>query len=51
MKAIRVAAPGGPEVLRLEEIPTPVPGKGEALIRIAAAAGHMPSSRSLPSIG
>ena len=37
MKAIRVAAPGGPEVLRLEEIPTPVPGKGEALIRIAAA--------------
>jgi NADPH:quinone reductase len=37
MKAIRVTAYGGPEALRLEEIPTPVPGKGEALIRIAAA--------------
>lgn len=37
MKAIRVATPGGPEVLRLEEVPDPVPGKGEVLIRIAAA--------------
>jgi NADPH2:quinone reductase len=37
MKAIRVAAHGGPEVLRLESVPDPVPGRGEALIRIAAA--------------
>lgn len=37
MKAIRVATHGGPEVLRPEEVPDPVPGKGEVLIRIAAA--------------
>jgi len=37
MKAIRVHAYGGPEVMRLEELPTPVPGPGEALVRIHAA--------------
>lgn len=37
MKAIRVHATGGPEVLRLEELTTPVPGKGEALVKIEAA--------------
>jgi NADPH:quinone reductase len=36
MKAIRVAAFGGPEVLRLEEVPTPKPGPGEVLVRIHA---------------
>src|SRR5262245_3932733 len=36
MKAIRVTAFGGPEVLRLEEVPTPKPGPGEALVRIHA---------------
>jgi NADPH2:quinone reductase len=36
MKAIRVHAHGGPEVLRYEEAPLPVPGAGEALIRIEA---------------
>jgi NADPH2:quinone reductase len=34
MKAIQILKTGGPEVLTLCEIPTPVPGKGEALIRI-----------------
>jgi NADPH:quinone reductase len=37
MKAIRVTAFGGPEVLRLEEVPTPKPGPGEVFVRIHAA--------------
>jgi NADPH2:quinone reductase len=34
MKAIRVAGAGGPEVLRLEDVPEPEPGGGEALVRL-----------------
>jgi NADPH2:quinone reductase len=37
MRAIRVAAYGGPEVLRLEELPVPEPGPGEARVRVAFA--------------
>ncbi|HEY1372799.1 MAG TPA: quinone oxidoreductase [Candidatus Binatia bacterium] len=37
MKAIRVHELGGPEVLRYEEVATPVPGPREALIKVAAA--------------
>ncbi len=37
MKAIRVHQPGGPEALRLDEIPVPAPAKGEALVKIAAS--------------
>lgn len=37
MKAIQIAAPGGPDVLRMGEIPTPRPGPGEVLIRVKAA--------------
>jgi NADPH2:quinone reductase len=37
MKAIRIHTYGGPEVMRLEELPTPSPGPGEALVRIHAA--------------
>jgi NADPH2:quinone reductase len=37
MKAIRVESQGGPEVLKLVELPTPPPGKGEALVRVEAA--------------
>ena len=37
MKAIRVTEFGGPEVLRLEEVPMPQPRPGEALVRIHAA--------------
>ncbi len=32
-KAIRIHANGGPEVMRWEDVPTPEPGAGEALIR------------------
>ena len=37
MKAIRVHKFGGPEVLQLEEVPTPKPGPGQVLVKIHAA--------------
>ena len=37
MKAIRVHEFGGPEVLKLEDVPTPQPSAGQALVRIHAA--------------
>jgi NADPH:quinone reductase len=37
MKAVRVHQVGGPEVLRLEEVPIPEPGPGEVLVRIFAS--------------
>jgi NADPH2:quinone reductase len=36
MKAIRVHQFGGPEVLRLEEVPTPSPAAGQLLVRLQA---------------
>lgn len=36
MKAIRVHAPGGPEALRIEDVADPIPGPGEALVRVEA---------------
>lgn len=35
-KAIRVSATGGPEVLQFVDLPAPVPGRGEVLLRIEA---------------
>jgi NADPH2:quinone reductase len=37
MKAIQVQEFGGPEVLRLEDAPTPQPGPGQVLVRMHAA--------------
>lgn len=37
MKAIRVHTPGGPEVLRYEEVPEPVPGPLETVVKVDAA--------------
>jgi NADPH:quinone reductase-like Zn-dependent oxidoreductase len=36
MKAVVMRRRGGPEVLQVEEVPTPVPGPGEVLVRVYA---------------
>jgi putative PIG3 family NAD(P)H quinone oxidoreductase len=42
VKAVEVAQPGGPEVLRVVERPMPQPGLGEVRIRVAAAGLNRP---------
>jgi NADPH2:quinone reductase len=37
MKSIQVSVPGGPESLQLVDVPTPRPGPGQALVRIACS--------------
>jgi alcohol dehydrogenase len=37
MKALVFDEHGGPEVLRIDEVPTPEPGRGEVLVRVEAA--------------
>jgi NADPH2:quinone reductase len=37
IKAIRIHSPGGPEVMKWEDVPRPEPGPGEALVQQAAA--------------
>jgi len=37
MRAVRIHQPGGPEVMRVEEVAVPRPGAGEALVRVEAA--------------
>ena len=37
MRAIRATAAGGPDVLSLDDVPTPSPGADEVLVRVAAA--------------
>ena len=42
MTVIEIAAPGGPEQLKLARRPTPKPGAGEVLVRVAAAGVNRP---------
>jgi NADPH:quinone reductase len=42
MRAIEIAGPGGPEVLRSVTRPVPVPRAGEILVRVAAAGVNRP---------
>ncbi|HZW79245.1 MAG TPA: quinone oxidoreductase [Candidatus Deferrimicrobiaceae bacterium] len=37
MRAIRIHSYGSPEVMKWEELPTPVPGQGQVLVRVEAA--------------
>ena len=58
MKAIQVSEFGGPEVMKLVEVPRPRPGAGELLVRMHAVgvnpvetyirAGHYPRKPALP---
>ena len=59
MKAVRIHEYGGPEVLKLEDIPVPVPKANEVLLRVKACAlNHLdlwirqglPKVRTLPHI-
>ncbi|WP_410586415.1 NADP-dependent oxidoreductase [Amycolatopsis sp. lyj-23] len=42
MKAIRLHEFGGPQVLRLDEVPVPAPGPGEVLVRVRAVGVNPP---------
>src|ERR1044072_5992139 len=42
MKALLSNAPGGPETLELAELPDPVPGPGQLLVRVKACAINYP---------
>jgi NADPH2:quinone reductase len=37
MKVVRIQQQGGPEVMHVEELPTPEPGQGQVRVRVAAA--------------
>ena len=53
MQAIRIHEDGGPDVLRLEEIPNPEPGEGEVLVALrAAGVNHLDIwvRKGLPSV-
>jgi putative PIG3 family NAD(P)H quinone oxidoreductase len=42
MKAIEISQPGGPEVLRISELPVPEPGQGQVLLKVHAAGVNRP---------
>lgn len=44
MRAVEIAQPGGPEVLRLVDRPDPVPGPGDVLIDVHAAGVNRPDA-------
>ena len=42
MKAILLRRPGGPEALEYVEVPTPVPGEGQVLVKADTIGVSMP---------
>jgi NADPH:quinone reductase len=42
MTVVEIAAPGGPEQLKIAQRPRPVPGDGEVLVKVAAAGVNRP---------
>jgi NADPH2:quinone reductase len=42
MTAVAISTPGGPEVLKPAEMPTPKPGAGQVLVKVAAAGVNRP---------
>src|SRR3954470_7904455 len=42
MRALLSREPGGPETLRIEELPDPTPGPSELLVRVRAASINYP---------
>src|SRR5262245_25160368 len=42
MTAVAISAPGGPEVLKATSLPTPKPGPGQLLVKVAAAGVNRP---------
>ncbi len=49
MKAIRITETGGPEVMHLEEIETPVPQKDEVLIKVVYDAVYPGQGSAVPA--
>src|SRR5216110_3435136 len=37
MRALRIHAYGGPEAMRIDEVPVPIAGAGQALLKVKAA--------------
>lgn len=44
MRAVEISRPGGPEVLRVTEVPVPKPGQGQILIEVAYAGVNRPDA-------
>ena len=42
MKAIEISQPGGPDVLRISELPMPEPAAGQVLVKVHAAGVNRP---------
>jgi NADPH2:quinone reductase len=42
MTAVAITTPGGPEVLKATSVPTPKPGPGQVLVKVAAAGVNRP---------
>ena len=42
MTAVAISTPGGPEVLKATDVPTPRPGAGQLLVKVAAAGVNRP---------